>query len=151
MSNVRLNATSRNTNTPKEQMSIAFALLPLALVPCLYAALVKVAAFLFRRTQLRWSHALVYGFLALVVGAAGTLLNRVLGSPLPLPLALLGGLALQLTLGGWYFGPRATTATGASLEFKGGVLLSLVAYGLVFVLGVVVAVVVPALYRAGQA
>jgi len=85
------------------------------------------------------------------VGAAGALLNRVLGSPLPLPLAFLAGLALQLALGGWYLGPRATTAVGASLEFKGAVLLSLLAYGLLLAFGVLAAVIVPALHRAGQA
>ena len=129
-------------------MSIAFSLLPLVLAPCLYAALTKLAAFVFRRAHLRWSHALVYGFLAFALGATGALLNVALGSPLPLPLTLLAGLALQLALGGWYLGPRVATAAGTTLKFKGGVLLSLVAYGLVIAFGIMAAVIVPALHRA---
>jgi hypothetical protein len=132
-------------------MSSAISLLPIALVPCLYAALVKLAAFVVRRTKLRWSQALIYGVLALVVGAAGAVLNKASGSLLPLPVALLAGLAVQLVLGGWYFGPRATNTAGTPIRFKGGVVLSLVAYLLVFALGVLAAIVVPALNRGGQA
>lgn len=132
-------------------MSPVISFLPLALTPCLYAGLVKLAALLYRRTRLKWSHALIYGVLTLIAGALGMVVHRVIGSGLSLPFVMVGGLALQLLLGGWYFRSRATTAEGAAVQFRGGVLLSLVAYLLVFVLGVVAAVVVPVLQRGGQA
>lgn len=122
--------------------------LPLLLAPLLYAALAKAAAFLFRRTQLSWLHALVFGFLVLLIGGAGAVLNRISGFPLPTAVALLLGLIVLLMLGGLYLGPRARTAGGVALQFKGGVLLALVMYGLVFVLGIIAAVGLPMLQHA---
>ena len=126
-------------------MSDAIAFLPLALMPFFYGAIVKLAAFLFRRTQLRWPHAIVYGLIVIVVGALGALLNRSSGFSLPLPAAIVCGLALQLSLGGWYFGSRATTSCGSSLHFKGGVMLSLIAYGIIIAVGIAFAIILPAL------
>ena len=132
-------------------MSAILVLLPLFLVPFFYAALVKLAALLFRRTKLSWKHALLFGLMAFVVGVAGTLLNKATGSVLPLPLAALIGLSIQLALGGWYLGSRASTQQGAPLAFKGGVVLSLVAYLIVVIVGVIAAVVVPLMQQAGHA
>ena len=120
-------------------------------MPALYALLTKAAAFLFRRTQLRWLHAFVFGVLVLLVGGTGAFLNQAAGKPLPMVLSILLGLTSLLLVGGWYLGPRAKTSDGAALQFKGGVLLSLVAYGLVFALGLVVAVLMPFLLHARQA
>jgi hypothetical protein len=126
-------------------MSDAIAFLPLALLAFFYCAVVKLAAFLFRRTQLRWPHAFVYGLSVIVVGVLGALLNRSFGFSLPLPVAFVCGLGLQLSLGGWYFGSRATTSFGSSLHFKGGVMLSLIAYGIIVALGIAFAIILPAL------
>jgi hypothetical protein len=122
--------------------------LPLLLTPLLFALLAKAAAFLFRRTQLRWLHALVFGILLLVVGGTGTIANRLAGMPLPAAISLLLGLLAVLLVGGWYLGPRAKTAEGVPLQFKGGALLALVTYGLVFALGIIPAVVLPMLRHA---
>ena len=130
-------------------MSIVISLLPLMLVPVLYAALVKLAALLLARTKLRWSHALVFGLLGTLLGAGAALANKATGSVVPTAGAILIGLALQLTLGGWYFGPRAFNATGNPVRFKGGVVLSLLAFVLVLVVGVLPAVVLPALLGGG--
>lgn len=122
--------------------------LPLLLMPVLIALLAKTAAFVFRRTQLRWLQALVFGILVLLMGGVGTALNRTAG-PLPPVLSVLLGLAAVLLVGGWYLGSRAKTANGAPLQFKGGALLSLVLYGLVMILGTCVAVLVPLLQNVG--
>jgi len=129
-------------------MSIILMFLPLLLMPFFYAALTKAAAFLLRRTQLSWLHALVFSALSLFVGGAGAILNRAVGMPLPWPLTILLALAAFLALGGWYLGPRAKSVDGIALQFKGGALLSLVAYCLVFVLGIGVAVLVPLMQHA---
>ena len=122
--------------------------LPLLLTPLLFALLAKAAAFLFRRTQLSWLHAVVFGALLLLVGGAGTLVNRLAGMPLPAAISILLGLLVVLLVGGLYLGARAKTAEGVTLQFKGGVLLALVTYGLVIALGIVLAVVLPMLLRA---
>jgi hypothetical protein len=109
----------------------------------MYAAFAKAAAFILRRMRLRWSHALVFGVLAFLVGVTGMILNRVIGMHIPFPIALLIGLAALLAVGGWYLGPRATTAEGAIIQFKGGVLLSLTVYGFIAALGIVAAFLVP--------
>jgi hypothetical protein len=132
-------------------MSAILVLLPLLLVPFLYAALVKLAAFVFRRTKLSWKHALLFALMAFLVGVAGTLLNKATGSLLPLPLAALISFSIQLALGGWYLGSRASTQQGAPLAFKGGIVLSLVAHLMVVVAGVAAAVVVPLVQQAGHA
>ena len=132
-------------------MSAILILLPLLLVPFLYAALVKLAALVFRRTKLAWKHAFLFALLAFLVGVLGTLLNKATGSLLPLPLAALIALSIQLALGGWYLGSRATTQQGVPLAFKGGVILLLVAYVMVVVIGVAAAIVVPLMQRAGHA
>jgi hypothetical protein len=118
---------------------------PLLLTPLLYALFTKAAAFLFRRTQLSWLHAFLFGLLVVVVAGAGTVLKLASGFPLPMVASLLLGLAVPLLLGGWYLGLRARSVEGSALGFKGGLLLSLVAYGLVFAIGVVAAVLLPLL------
>jgi hypothetical protein len=119
------------------------------LVPLAYAVLFKLAAFLFRRARLSWRHALVFGLLALGVGAVGALGTRALGAALPALLLALVGVAFQLALGGWYFGPRVTSAQGQPFGFRKGVLLSLAAYAIVFLVGVAAAVLGPAMHNAG--
>src|SRR5882724_5110187 len=95
-------------------------LLPLVLMICVYAALIKLAALAFRRTQLRWLHAFVFSVLITVVTSGAIALRHFGGLALPLVLSVPLALVVHLGLGGWYFGPRATTRAGAPLAFKGG-------------------------------
>ena len=134
----------------RSNMTSLLSLLPLAFMPLLFALLVKVAAFLLRRTTLSWKHALVFGLLALAVGAIGTVTNLASGRVLPPLLTGLVGIAIQVAVGGWYFGPRARTTANEPVGFVRGMLLSLIAFGIVFVLGVVAAVLIPALQHASQ-
>lgn len=118
-------------------------LLPLLLAPLLYALVTKLAAFIFRRTQLSWLHAFMFGVLVLIVGSAGAVLNQMAGMFLPIPISVLLGFSVLVLLGGWYLGSRAKTADGIALQFKGGLLLSLVVYGLFVALGIVGTVLLP--------
>ena len=124
-------------------------LVPFVLMPVFYAMLVKVAAFLLRRIDLSWKHALLFGLIALTVGALGTFANLATGQALPALLAGLLGISIQLALAGWYFGSRARTASGELIGFTRGALLSLVALGLVFAIGLGAAVLLE-LKHAGQ-
>ena len=129
-------------------MSTLFTLFPLVLLTGVYAAVVKLAAFLFRRTRLKWKHAFVFGPSILVVGGGLAFLNQRSGGSVPLIPAIPFGLVLLGVLGGWYFRFRATTSSGAQLGFKGGVLLGMVVYAMVFALGVIGFVVLPVLLQA---
>lgn len=117
---------------------LAFAVTALAYVIC-----IKLAARLFRRTELSWKHAGVFGPLLFVVlfavGALVRWLNPVPAPMLAYVLYLAVDLVAQLAVGGWFLGPRAKTAAGAPVEFKVGALLALIAYGLVFILSLAAA------------
>jgi hypothetical protein len=124
-----------------------FALLPTVLLIVFYALLIKVAARTYKSSVLRWKHAFALAAMAIAVGAAATALNRASGSALGLLVAVALSLAIQLALGGWYLGPRATTRFGEPLAFKGGAIVAAIAYGFLIVLGVVAAVLIPLLIR----
>jgi len=126
-------------------------LLPLAFTILAYLACIKLAARLYRRSQLSWKHAAIFGvMLFLVLLAVGTCvrwLNPVSGPVLSSLLDIATGLLAQLAVGAWFLGPRARTAEGTSLGFKGGALLALIAYVLVFSLSVAAALLLPLLAR----
>lgn len=119
-------------------MTELLSLLPFAFTVFAYVVCIKLAARLFRRTQLSWKHALFFGALLFVVlfavGALVRWLNLVPGPVLAAVVYLAVDLAAQLAVGGWFLGPRARTVAGTPVEFKGGALLSLITYGLVFFL-----------------
>lgn len=128
-------------------MTGLFSLLPFAVTVVSYVVCIKLAARFFRRTQLSWKHALFFGVVLFVVlfavGAAlfavGAFIRWL--TPVPGPIFasvvyLAVDLAAQLAVGGWFLGPRAKTSAGAPVEFKGGALLALISYGLVFILSI---------------
>ena len=128
-------------------MSAISIFLPLFLVPLAYAAILKLSALLLRRMTLSWKHAVLFALMALVVGVVGTTLNKATGSAVAMPLVVLVGLVLQLALGGWYLGPRAKTRDEVPVAFKGGALLSLLAYLMIAVVGIGI----PLAFRASNA
>jgi hypothetical protein len=127
-------------------MSILISLLPVLLTVLLFGAFVKLAARM-RRAQLAWTHAFVFALLIIVIGGAGAFVNRSGALTLPLAVAVIAGLLLQLGIGGWYLGPRAKNAAGEAIRFRGGAMLSFIAYLLLFALGIVSAFVIPLLAR----
>lgn len=118
-------------------------LLPLLLAPVFYAALVKLSALVFRRTQLKWRQALLYGVLAVVLVSVGKLATLATGQFL---LTTLMSLAVQVAFGGWYLKDRARTTSGSPVGFYRAAMLAAIpiAFGLVF------AVVVPMMTQLPQ-
>ena len=111
-------------------MSSAAAYAPLVFLPVVVAVSVKAGAWAFKRARLGWGHALGYGIIASVVNMAGMVTARMQGPSVPLPvLAAISFLAV-IALGGWYLGPRATSAGGAALGFPRGVAVCLIAWAL---------------------
>ena len=126
-------------------------LLPLAFTIFAYVVCIKLAARLYRRAQLNWKHAVVFGVaLFLVLFAVGACVRWLTPVSVPVFFSLLNiatGLLAQLALGAWFLGPRARTMAGAPIAFKGGALLALIAYGLVFFLTIAATAVLPFLAR----
>lgn len=118
-----------------------------------YVACIKLAARLFRRTQLSWTHAWFFGvvlFAVLFTVGALVRLQPLASGPLLSHLVYLAAdLAAQLAFGGWFLGSRAKTTVGTPVAFKGGALLSLIAYGLVFSFSIAAAAVLPLFARMG--
>jgi hypothetical protein len=125
-------------------------MVPLLLVPAVYAAFLKFSAFLFRRAQLSWRHAFVFGLLSLFVGAAFVFVKFIGASSPSFPIGLTLGTGSQLALGGWYLGGKARTKEGEPLKFVRGALLTLI-FLIVAVLVGVVASVLLQVYRNGSA
>jgi hypothetical protein len=107
----------------------------LLLSTALYTSIVKLAAFLYRRSRLSWRDACIFSLLLLMVLGTGTLLNRLSGDVVPLALSVAAGMVIQVGIGAWYLAPRASTVAGEALGAKGGALLALIAYALVASLG----------------
>ncbi|MEO7887666.1 MAG: hypothetical protein ABI893_01330 [Polaromonas sp.] len=116
-----------------------------------YVVCVKLAARLYRRTQLGWTHACVFAVVLFIVLFAVGAAVRSLGDnsdPINQSLAdIASGLVAQLGLGAWLLGSRARTTAGAPLELKGGALLALMTYGLVFSLSFAAAIALPLFAR----
>jgi hypothetical protein len=126
-------------------MSVFLTLLPLVGGLALLVALVKLAAWLYRRARLSWGHAAGYVVLVVIGNATFGMLHKVSGVVLPLPLLFLVPLVFQALLGGWYLGSYARRADGAPLSFAQGALLAAIYLGLMFVSAIVPALVIAAL------
>ena len=116
-------------------MSALFSFLPLVLLVLAEAGFVKLAVVILR-WKTRWTSALIFSALVVAVQTAAAVFLRVFDLDLPLILGILFSLAVQVACGGWLLGTRAAIATGEPLGFRRGALLSLIAYGLMLVLGV---------------
>lgn len=119
-------------------------LLPLLLTPFFYGALIKLAALLYRRIQLSWKHAFLFGLLSMAVGGTMTFANIATGRVAPVPLVLLLSMSTQLALGGWYFKDRARMASGDPIGHVRGALLPVLAFALVFAVAAVAILLAPA-------
>lgn len=124
-------------------MSTVFSLLPLLLTVPFYAALIKIASRVYRKSQLSWKHAFAFAALGIAVGLAGALLNLAAGGAVPELLGPALGAGIQIALAGWFLGPRAVAASGAPVAFKGGASIAAIAVAIAFLAAVAVSLLVP--------
>ena len=122
-------------------MAIILALLSLILLVAIYAGFAKLAARLYRRTNLSWKSAFGYGGIATFIALVGTLLK----GTLPVATVLVAGLGLIVGSGGWFLASRATDSAGLPVGFKVAAVLSAFAVGVAVALGIALAVVLPAI------
>jgi hypothetical protein len=113
---------------------------PLLLSVALYTSIVKLSAFLYRRSRLSWRDACIFSLMLLMVLGAGTLLNRLSGNTVPLAVSIAAGMVIQVGIGAWYLAPRARTVSGVPLDSKGAAMLALIAYILIASLGLLAGV-----------
>jgi hypothetical protein len=125
-------------------MSFLFQLIPLLIILAIYAVLFKVAARIVRASRVGWPQAFQIAALVGVIAIGGRAASLYVGQ-LPVLLGALLGLGMQLALGAWFFRERAFAPDGQPLGWAGGAKLTAVAIGLLLVLGVVLAVGLPAL------
>jgi hypothetical protein len=121
-------------------MPVLFQLLPFLTMLAVYAAFFKVGARVLRVSRLTWSHALQFAGLVGVLTIVGRAASLYLGE-IPIVLGALLSLALQVTLGAWFFGERALASDGQLLGRAGGAKLTAIAFGLLILVGVVLSVV----------
>lgn len=103
-----------------------------------YGALIKLVSTLYRRTQLSWKNAIIFGLIEVSSGAFGELLRRATERQYSVIITFLFGFGLQLGLGGWFLSSRAKTSSSTPISFTSGLLLSLATYALVLVFGGIV-------------
>ena len=122
-------------------MAFILALLSLILLVAIYAGFVKLAARLYRRTNLSWKFAFGFGGLATLIALVGTVLK----GTLPVAAVLVAGLGLIVASGGWFLASRATDPVGLPVGFKVAAVLSAIAVGVATALGIALALVLPAI------
>jgi len=95
-------------------------------------SMVKLAARLYRRTQLSWGNSLIYVILMVVGAATLGLLTKAAGIVPPLPVLIAVSISFHALLAGWYLGSRGRTIDGDQLTFPRGVVLAIMTFGLLF-------------------
>jgi hypothetical protein len=103
-----------------------------------YGLLFKLAAFLLKRSHLKWADSFVFGLLVLIVlFGARAIIAAVLPDSGPLTTSVIS-LSLCLGLGGWFFGIRARNSAGAQLGWSGGLLLTGIGFVLLIAVGLAI-------------
>ena len=111
-------------------MQILLSFVPFLVMLTLCAAYAKLAARIFRRSSLSWRNSFLFALLLGVLAIVGRATSSAFAFSLPLALGLLVGLAINLLLGGWFFGARATDTHGRLLGWGRGMALSAIMFGL---------------------
>lgn len=105
------------------------------MVVAFYTGTVKLAALLYKRTQLAWLHACVFSLMMLALLVGGAYLNHRSGYVVPDLVGIAATVVIQMGLGAWYFAVRARTAGGAPLGSHGAAKLALLAYSFLVPVG----------------
>lgn len=123
-------------------------LIPLLLLLGIYAASFKIAARIVRASRVGWAQTFQLAMLVVAITMIGRGASAFLGE-LPVLLGAALGLTLHIALGAWFFRERALAADGQPLGWAGGAKLSGLAVGMILIVGVVLAVGLPALVMMG--
>lgn len=122
-------------------MQIIPSLIFLAVALCMYAAFFKIAAFLLKRTHLKWTHAFAFSLLILLILLGVRISSPALASFVPAWVCPAFGIALGIALGGWFLSTRATNVSGQPLGWTGAIKLSTLAFALLMIAGIAMIII----------
>lgn len=130
-------------------MDILLALLPLLILffyyvafAVLHAAYIKVSADQLQGMRVRWRDAVRFalGLMAIILIIRSIMME--VGLPISTGVLIAFSLVLHISVGGWFFGARALTQDNKPAGWKGGILISALAYAFlvitIFIANVVV-------------
>ena len=100
----------------------------------------KLAARILRRTSLSWKHSVMFAIFVALLKSANHLAGDWMGNELGYGLSVIFGLFVTASIGGWFFRLRATTAAGESLGWRGGMQLAALAFVLMMLATLTIAV-----------
>ena len=96
----------------------------LALIPAIYGAYIKLSARLLRHQGITWKQGFVFGLIVVICSLLGRASALLIGYSMPLVLAVVLGLLINLIIGGWFFRGRGTNADGRALGWGGAMKLT---------------------------
>ncbi len=111
-------------------MHILLSFIPLLFLFVLHAAYVKLSAAVMGRSLVSWKHSFLFAGLVILVTLIERIGSVLTGISMPLTVALIYGIALQLALGSWFFSTRGTTRNGQRFGWRGGAQLSAITVAL---------------------
>jgi hypothetical protein len=94
----------------------------------LHSAYIKVSAGLIGGMRVVWRDAFRFALGVIAILLIFRSLALKVGMPISVAMLIALGLVLNLSLGGWYFGKFALTQQGEPAGWKGGILISALAY-----------------------
>ena len=100
----------------------------IALMLCLFAALVKFAALILRRTRVSWKHSFIYVLMIFGIMIVIRMLFLFIHFSLPIAVSIALAFMFHVAIGGWFFARRATSSKGDPVGWRGGALLSAVTF-----------------------
>lgn len=103
----------------------------------MYASFAKLAARMYRRSQLSWKAALGFGALVAPLAFLGTALR----GTLPTAAAIAVCMPFLVAVGAWFLASRANDPAGHPVGFKVAAALSAIAVVMAFALGMLLTVV----------
>jgi hypothetical protein len=125
-------------------------IVPIALALCLFAASVKVAALILRRTRVSWKHSFIYTLMIFGIMIVARVLSLFVHISLPIAVPLALAFISQVAIGGWFFARRATSSSGDPVGWRGGAQLSAINFGVVVIFGLIFYAVTRALLTGAQ-
>lgn len=118
-------------------MSTLISVILIVAIYVVYASIIKLAAFLLRRSIISWKHCFLFSLIFVTVS---TIIRAVLlhtGVTIPIPFNFVFGYLLMVAAGAWFFRTRITDSQGNIKNWRGGIQLMSIVYGLIVILGII--------------
>jgi hypothetical protein len=118
-------------------MRIVFAILHIALIAIVATGAIELAAVIMR-ARVAWLHAAIFGVVIALISMGVQAISASTG----LLVGFAAGFALELALGGWFFGSRAYRRNGDALGAGGGAIVTGIAQLILVAIGFLLVAIV---------